>query len=197
MDHQFYPPLNIDNVFNRSINDKVMARFGFQPQYINAPVAVTESRKEMSVLPTLTTNPIAKSFSQDMNAGGLLTNAYFSNPNLYRSPSAVTVNMQDNTNMYTTAPANPLKYLTYKPSYSNLYNPTFPNQSFTNVNLIHHQQPAAQYMPPPPPPPPPTSNHGIISVQSRVNLLNRLRKIHESTQKFFILFYAPTWVVYY
>ena len=66
---QFYPPLNIDNVFNRSLNDKVMARFGFNTDRANPGMA----------------NQISKSYSHNLNfQPNLRNNTYYNNMNKYK-----------------------------------------------------------------------------------------------------------------
>ena len=99
---QFYPPLNIDSVFNRNLNDKVMQRFGFLPTTstsipTNFNMGGLNVNANYQMEPRTFTNShphLAKSFSQDMNtnmAGGALLNAntFFSNPNLFRSPTGL------------------------------------------------------------------------------------------------------------
>lgn len=160
MDHQFYPPLNIEHVFNRQLNDKVMTRFGFGAPTLTTSLATATPNLASSH------NHIAKSFSQDLNTLGHhhhhhqqpTVNTFFSNPNLFRSPSAVSIGLQQPT---TTT------YL--KPAPNSYFN--FPTQSFTNLNqlnnyhsyetppVLHHHvvNPA-----PPPPPAPPSSQQSLI-----------------------------------
>lgn len=96
----FYPPLNIETIFNRNLNDKVMQRFGFLPTTSTSIPAnfLNVNANNFQMEPRTFTNShphLAKSFSQDMNTnmanGGALLNAntFFSNPNLFRSPTGL------------------------------------------------------------------------------------------------------------